>query len=108
VTLKNLKLATVTAINHVEYRLHTIERVEEPSRCAARASSDISPEIGTGYKFDLRLYVLVTNMHPLEAFIYKKGFGRLSSEVYSTDPKDMTNRYVHLTNSSINRHNVNK
>ena len=86
----------------------TKERIEGPLSGAEKTSSDISPKPWTGYKFDLRLYVLVTNMHPLEAFIYKKGFGRLSSEVYSTDPKDMANRYVHLTNSSINRHNVNK
>lgn len=66
------------------------------------------PMLLDGYKFDLRLYVLVTSMHPLECFVYKKGFARLSSEVYSTDPADMTNRYIHLTNSSINRHNVNK
>ena len=32
---------------------------------------------------------------------------RLSSEPYSTDPRDMANRFIHLTNSSINRHNPN-
>ena len=34
------------------------------------------------YKFDLRLYLCVTSMNPLEAFIYREGFTRLSTEPY--------------------------
>jgi len=65
------------------------------------------PLLLDGYKFDLRLYVLVTSIQPLEAFIYKEGFARLSSEPYSTDQGDITNKFIHLTNSSIQKHNVN-
>ena len=65
------------------------------------------PLLLDGYKFDLRLYVCVTSMNPLECFLYREGFTRLSSEPYSTDPRDMANRFIHLTNSSINRHNPN-
>ena len=54
-----------------------------------------------GYKFDLRLYVLVTSFSPLEAFLYKEGFARMSTEKYSLDPKEKNNKFVHLTNSSI-------
>lgn len=39
-----------------------------------------------GYKFDMRIYVLVTSMNPIEAFIYKEGFARLSTELFSLDP----------------------
>ena len=66
------------------------------------------PLLIDGYKFDLRLYVCVTSMNPLEAFLYREGFTRLSSEPYSTHPRDMANRFIHLTNSSINRHNTNQ
>lgn len=58
-----------------------------------------------GYKFDLRLYILVTSFCPLEAFIYKEGFARLSTHKYSTDSKDIHDKFVHLTNSSIQKQN---
>ena len=38
-----------------------------------------NPMLLNGYKFDLRIYVLVTSVNPLEAFIYKEGFGRFST-----------------------------
>jgi len=59
-----------------------------------------------GYKFDLRIYVLVTSFKPLEAFIYKEGFARLSTQKYSTAAKDTDNNFIHLTNSSIQKHNA--
>lgn len=64
-----------------------------------------NPLLIDGYKFDMRIYVLVTNFHPLEAFVYREGFARLSTEKYSLEPGDMKNNFVHLTNFAINRHN---
>ena len=58
-----------------------------------------------GYKFDLRLYVLVTSFKPLEAFIHTEGFARITTDKYSLDPADMKNPFIHLTNSSIQKHN---
>lgn len=57
------------------------------------------------YKFDLRIYVIVTSFKPLEAFIYKDGFARVSTTQYSLDPNDVNNKFIHLTNSSIQKHN---
>lgn len=57
-----------------------------------------------GYKFDLRIYVVVTSFQPLEAFIYRDGFARISTVKYSTDEKSLSNLYIHLTNSSIQKH----
>ena len=56
-----------------------------------------------GYKFDLRLYVLVTSFKPLEAFIYKEGFARVSTVRYSLHPSDMSNKFIHLTNAAIQK-----
>lgn len=58
-----------------------------------------------GYKFDLRLYVLVTSFKPLEAFIYTDGFARVSTSKYSLSQQDMDNKFIHLTNSSIQKMN---
>ncbi|CAM9171739.1 unnamed protein product [Ectocarpus fasciculatus] len=62
-----------------------------------------NPLLLDGYKFDLRLYVLVTSFNKLEAFIYKEGFARLSTHRY--EKGDISNRFIHLTNSSIQRLN---
>ena len=64
------------------------------------------PYLIDGYKFDLRIYVLVTSVNPLEAFIYKEGFGRFSTQPYTLDPTDKANKYIHLTNVSINKNNL--
>ena len=66
------------------------------------------PLLLNGYKFDLRIYVLVTSFNPLEAFVYEEGFARVSTSRYSTAPEDVGNLYVHLTNSSIQVHNPDK
>ena len=65
-----------------------------------------NPLLLNGYKFDLRIYVLVTSVNPLEMFIYKEGFGRFSTVPFNLDPNDKANKYIHLTNVSINKYNM--
>lgn len=65
-----------------------------------------NPLLLNGYKFDLRLYVLVTSFNPLEAFVYEEGFARFTTAKYTLDPAALSNRFVHLTNSSVNKENV--
>jgi hypothetical protein len=64
------------------------------------------PLLLNGYKFDLRIYILVTSVNPLEMFIYEEGFGRFSTVAYNLDPDDKSNKYIHLTNVSINKYNL--
>jgi len=62
-----------------------------------------NPLLLNGYKFDLRIYVLVTSFSPLEAFVFREGFARLSSQKFSIGKGSIANKWVHLTNSSIQK-----
>ena len=57
-------------------------------------------------KFDMRMYVVVTSFHPLRVYFYQEGLARFATEEYSNDPKILKNKFVHLTNFSINKKNI--
>ena len=58
-----------------------------------------------GYKWDLRLYVVVTKINPLQIYIFEEGLVRFSTSKYSLS--NISNKYIHLTNTSINKHSPN-
>jgi len=65
-----------------------------------------NPLLINGHKFDLRIYVLVTCYDPLRVYVFKEGLARFASETYSSKiNKD--NKFMHLTNYSINKKNDN-
>lgn len=66
-----------------------------------------NPHLINGLKYDLRMYVLVTNFNPLKVYLYNDGLVRFATEKYSTDPRLLTKKYVHLTNFSVNKKNTN-
>ena len=54
-----------------------------------------------GKKFDLRMYVLVTNYRPLRAYLFRLGFARFCVQKYSNDANERDNLFMHLTNVAI-------
>ena len=64
------------------------------------------PLLINGKKFDMRMYVLVTSFNPLRVYLYNEGLARFATEAYSNDADNLRNKFVHLTNFSVNKRNV--
>jgi len=61
------------------------------------------PHLLRGFKYDLRLYVVVTSFEPLKIYLFQEGLVRLATVPYSTDKKTLKQRFMHLTNFSVNK-----
>lgn len=57
-------------------------------------------------KFDLRIYVYISSINPLRVYIHEDGLVRFASQKYTNSSRCLGNRFIHLTNYSINRLNA--
>lgn len=61
------------------------------------------PFLLDGYKFDLRIYVLVTGCDPLRVYIHPEGLVRLATVEYvPPSGKNIGKQMMHLTNYAVN------
>ena len=58
----------------------------------------LNPKLIDGFKFDLRIYVLVTCVDPLRVYVYKEGLVRFATERYCPDAASLRSKCMHLTN----------
>lgn len=66
-----------------------------------------NPLLINGYKFDLRIYVALTSVNPLRIYIYEEGLARFATCKYQSNAGTGTRqKYMHLTNYSINKKNA--
>ncbi|XP_059614470.1 tubulin polyglutamylase TTLL6-like [Phlebotomus argentipes] len=67
-----------------------------------------NPLLIDGYKFDMRVYVLIISMDPLKVFVYNEGLARFATNKYHQP--SISNRgdiFMHLTNYSLNKNSQN-
>ncbi|TGZ74249.1 hypothetical protein CRM22_001037 [Opisthorchis felineus] len=63
------------------------------------------PFLIDGYKFDMRLYVLLTSCDPLRMYMFKDGLVRFTTIQYvEPNQRNMHNMYMHLTNYAVQKH----
>lgn len=63
------------------------------------------PFLIDGFKFDLRVYVLVTSCDPLRIFVYEDGLGRFATLKYMEPSNhNVDDTCMHLTNYAVNKH----
>lgn len=66
------------------------------------------PYLIDGYKFDLRIYVLLSGVNPMRIFIYKDGLARFATVQYEPpNANNLENLFMHLTNYAINKESEN-
>jgi tubulin polyglutamylase TTLL2 len=63
-----------------------------------------NPLLLGGFKFDLRVYVLVLSYQPLQIYMHSAGLARIASESFDTAP--LESLCAHLTNTSINKYSL--
>ncbi|XP_072806883.1 tubulin polyglutamylase TTLL13 isoform X6 [Vicugna pacos] len=66
------------------------------------------PFLIDGFKFDMRIYVLITSCDPLRIFMYEEGLARFATVPYvERSHNNLDDVCMHLTNYAINKHNEN-
>ncbi|KAF1602169.1 UNVERIFIED_CONTAM: Tubulin polyglutamylase TTLL13, partial [Eudyptes pachyrhynchus] len=66
------------------------------------------PFLIDGFKFDMRIYVLITSCDPLRIFMYEEGLARFATMPYvEPSHNNLEEVCMHLTNYAINKHNEN-
>jgi hypothetical protein len=85
-----------------------LEDLKAHKDCEVVVQSYISnPCLIDGFKFDFRVYVLVTSVDPLRVFVYDDGLARFATERYQPpSQKNLDRVCMHLTNYAVNKNST--
>jgi hypothetical protein len=59
------------------------------------------PYLIDGHKFHVRVYVLVTSVAPLRAYVYREGIVRIAPEPYGLSDEELRHPAAHITNTAL-------
>ena len=103
--LKNLWIVKPTKL-FSGIGIHIFKSLEEEKAKQFLISQYLkNPHLINGKKYDLRVYVLVTGFKPLRIYLNKEGLVRIATNKYSLNNKTIDDKFVHLTNTAINKQN---
>ena len=77
-----------------------LKYIEVPNYWVAQKYIE-NPLLINNRKFDIRQWVLITNMDPIEIWVYNRCYLRFAAEEFSFD--ELSNNFRHLTNNSISK-----
>lgn len=104
--MKDSEVKKTRFMNFVEKRRgrQALKRMEDDTMVVVQ--SYISrPFLVDNLKFDCRVYVVATSLDPICLWLYEDGLGRFATTPYSEkNAKNVSDMFVHLTNSSVNKH----
>jgi tubulin polyglutamylase TTLL4 len=66
-----------------------------------------NPHLINNRKYDLRIYVLVNSFDPLKIYMHNEGLVRFCTADYTTNTKKLKEKFIHLTNWSVNKNSPN-
>ena len=95
------------------YTQSTTSLQDQPQKSATGSDCVVqkyiaNPLLYNGYKFDMRLYVLVTSIDPFVCYRFPEGMVRFAAEPYNHSGKNRVpcapmDKFSHLTNYSVGR-----
>lgn len=65
----------------------------------------MNPHLLNGFKYDMRVFALVTSYSPLKIYLFNDCLVRFCTEKFTADQVIQNNRFAHMTSYSVNKKN---
>ena len=82
--------------------INSIEQVPTGARAVLQRYIN-NPYLLHGYKFTMRIYMLITSFDPLRIYLHDDGFAHIAIEKYQASAKFFDRKHMHLTNPDISK-----
>lgn len=87
------------------YIFKSLEQMKEKNFIITKYITNI--DLINKKKYDLRIFVLISGLKPLRIYLYTDFLVRIASEDFSLNEETIGNKFIHLTNTDINKYHKN-